>query len=306
MVSPGAMAHVLTGTRPDWWPVDKVILVYFAGGLLLELIFWSRLPDPAELLVVHLFGATLLALAAFFPGNAISRVFHYWYPLPYVFYSYKEMSILIPALRATNADAALAGFDLAVWGANPTVWIERFRSPLLAELLEIVYSGFVPCVLLVAAILWIQKRFPEFRYYAFLIALGFLASYVGYLLVPARGPRFLLKHLQTYELRGLYLYDWLRSTLDRIESAHYDCFPSGHTDTTILAGWSSRSISRNLARGMAVYTLGIIFATVYLRYHYTVDVLAGVIVAGAVIWTAPGVYGSLGGGEAKRLLSERS
>jgi membrane-associated phospholipid phosphatase len=111
--------------------------------------------------------------------------------------------------------------------------------------------------------------------------------------VPARGPRFLLHHLQTQELHGLFLYDWLRSTLDRIESAYFDCFPSGHTEMTILAWWSSRVISSNLARGMIVYTLGIIFATVYLRYHYTVDVLAGAIVAATVIWIAPRVYRAL-------------
>ena len=184
-------------------------------------------------------------------------------------------------------DAELAHIDLAFWGANPTIWLERFRSPALAEVLQIVYALFVPAVLLMAVLLWRQKRFCEFRYYAFLIASGFLVSYVGYFLAPARGPRFLLHDLQTYDLRGLWLFNGLRSLLDHIESAHYDCFPSGHTELTILAWWGSRMISTNLFRGMFAYTLGIIFATVYLRYHYTVDVLAGAIVAGALILMAP-------------------
>jgi membrane-associated phospholipid phosphatase len=285
---------MLTMKRPDWWPIDKVILAYFAFTTALELIYWSRLPDPSEMLLVHLTGALLIVLTVYYPASSISFVFHHWYPVFYVFYCYKEMSILIPALRSTDADAALAQLDFAVWGAHPTVWLERISSPFLTELLQIIYSGFIPVVLMMGVILWFQKRYDEFRYYAFLIPLGFLVSYVGYLLVPARGPRFLLQHLQTQELRGLFLYDWLRATLDRIESAHYDCFPSGHTEMTILAWWSSRAISSNLARGMLVYTLGIIFATVYLRYHYTVDVLAGVIVAGVVIWVAPRVYRALG------------
>jgi membrane-associated phospholipid phosphatase len=148
---------------------------------------------------------------------------------------------------------------------------------------------------IMAVILWTKKQFHEFRYYAFLIALGFLTSYVGYFLVPARGPRFLLMGLQTYELQGLWLYHWLRSTLDVIESAHYDCFPSGHTEMTILAWWGSRAISSNLFRAMFVYTLGVVFATVYLRYHYTVDVVAGAVVAGALILAAPRAYRALGG-----------
>ena len=288
------MADLLNAARAGLWPVDKVILAYLGAATALEWMCWSRLPDPWLLLLVHLAGAATIALVARYPGNFLARIFHYWYPLPYVFYSYKEMSILIPALRRSDADAALARLDLAIWGANPTVWLERLRSPLLAEFLQIVYSGFLPVVLTVALILWKQKRYPEFRYYAFFIALGFLASYAGYVLVPARGPRFLLDHLQTYELRGLFLFDWLRNTLDRIEAAQYDCFPSGHTEMTALAWWGSRAISKNLFRGMFVYTWGVIFATVYLRYHYTVDVMAGAFVAGALILTAPRIYRALG------------
>ena len=43
---------------------------------------------------------------------------------------------------------------------------------------------------------------------------------------------------------------------------------------------------------MFVYTLGVIFATVYLRYHYTVDVLAGSYRGGRLDRrSSPGVSG---------------
>jgi membrane-associated phospholipid phosphatase len=289
------VAQLLIARRLDWWPVDKMILAYFAVATLLELYYWSRLPDPLSMLIVHLAGALFIGLTVSYSSNPILNFVHFWYPLPYVFYSYREMSILIRALGLADADLALARIDFAFWGANPTVWLERWRSPLLAEALEIIYAGFVPAVVMVALVLWKKKKLREFRYYAFLIALGFLTSYVGYFLVPARGPRFVLRRLQTYELQGLWLFHWLSATLDRIESAHYDCFPSGHTEMTILAWWGCRAISSNLFRVMFVYTLGVVFATVYLRYHYTVDVLAGVIVAGVLIAVAPRVYRALGG-----------
>ena len=102
------------------------------------------------------------------------------------------------------------------------------------------YSLFIPAVLLVAALLWRRRRFEEFRRYAFLICPGVPGFLLGYLLVPARGPRFLLAHLQNVPLQGLWLFDALRAGLDRLESAHYDCFPSGHTELTMLAWWGSR------------------------------------------------------------------
>jgi membrane-associated phospholipid phosphatase len=82
----------------------------------------------------------------------------------------------------------------------------------------------------------------------------------------------------------------MQVTLNRLEQDHFDCFPSGHTELTILACWLSRSISNRLFRAYFLYTLCIVFATVYLRYHYTVDLLAGVVVALALILAAPGLY----------------
>jgi len=172
--------------------------------------------------------------------------------------------------------------------------MERLYSPWLTESLQIIYTLFLPSMLFVPWLIWRQKRYAEFRYAAFLLALGFLASYVGYLAVPARGPRFLLESFQHVPLQGLWLFDTMQATLNRLERDHYDCFPSGHTEITVLACWLSRSISDRLFWGYFLYTLCIVFATVYLRYHYTVDLLAGIVVALDLILAAPGLYRGLG------------
>src|SRR5207249_865570 len=122
----------------------------------------------------------------------------------------KEMATLIPAVwqssaghssaGLSSADRWLAALDYRLWRTNPTVWIERFHTPALTELLQVVYSLFIPAVLLVAILLWRERRYGDFQYYGFLIAVGFLVSYLGYLMVPARGPRFLLKSMQHFPL----------------------------------------------------------------------------------------------------------
>jgi membrane-associated phospholipid phosphatase len=186
--------------------------------------------------------------------------------------------------------------DFRIWHVNPTVWLERIQSPLLTEFVQTAYTLFIPAVLLVGVVLWWKRLYPKFQYYAFLISLGFLASYVGYLIVPARGPRFLLRHLQHIPLQGLWLFKSMQATLDRMESAHYDCFPSGHTLLTILALWGSRLISKKAFRAYLGYTPLLIFATVYCRYHYTVDVLAGVGLGFVLILATPAIYKKLSQG----------
>ncbi len=295
-----------TGERPGgavvpapaetaFWPVDKLILGYGVFSSLIVIGWWPRIAGAPLIAALHVALAALLVLEVKFP-NRTSHAFRHWYPLPYVAACYKEMALFIPAVRSWDADRWLANLDYRIWGANPTVWLERIQTPALTEFLQLAYTAFVPAVMLVPTVLWLRRRYRDFQYYAFLIALGFLASYVGYLLVPARGPRFLLAPLQHAPLHGLWLFTRMQAGLDRLESAHYDCFPSGHTALTMLAAWGSRMVSKQLYRVYLAYTPIIIFATVYLRYHYTVDLLAGAALALAAIIVAPVAYRRLSRG----------
>ena len=275
-----------------FWPVDKVILVYQSFTLLLILGWWNRLPEAAFFTAVHV-GAVAVLLFEIKRPNPTSWVFRNWYPLPYVGACYKEMARLIPAIRGWNADQALANLDFRIWHANPCVWLERIQTPGLTEFLQIAYTLFLPAVILLAFEIWRRRSYEDFQYYAFLIALGFITSYIGYVLVPALGPRFFLAPLQHVPLQGLWLFGSMQGGLNQLESVAHDCFPSGHTELTILACWGSRMVSKWLFRTYLAYTPALIFATVYLRYHYTVDLLAGVAVASILILGAPRFYRKL-------------
>ncbi len=282
------MADVLNDGR--LWPVDKIILAYFAVACAFTVAYYAHVPGAGTLLVLHIVAAAVLLVAVRRPAPW-TGTFRRWYALPYVASCYKEASILIPAIGRPSADQWLANLDFQFWGANPTVWIERLYSPLLTEYLQVIYTLFIPAVLCIPLLMmWKRPQARDFHYYLFLIAFGFLVSYVGYYLVPARGPRFLLADLQTRPLEGLWLFKPLQSLLDRLESFHYDCFPSGHVELTVIAWWGSRLISRTLFGVYTVYAASVILATVYLRYHYTVDLLAGILIAAALIAVSPWIY----------------
>jgi len=285
------LAEVLSPPE-RFWAVDKVVLSYLALIGVLIAIYLNRVPAAGVWLAVHVVSAALVVLAVKRP-NRVSWVFRHWYPLLYVSICYREISVLIPAIRRTDADSWLARLDYTFWRANPTVWLERIQNRPFTEFLQIVYSLFVPAVVSVALGFWLRRQYSSFRYYAFLIATGFLASYIGYFLVPARGPRFILRDLQHTSLQGLWLFGTLQSTLDVLESAAYDCFPSGHTELAILAWWGSRQLSKPWSIFYLAYAVCIILSTVYRWYHYTVDILAGAFLAFILILAAPPLYRKL-------------
>jgi len=275
-----------------WWPQDRLIFSYLLLTGLLIGAFWRQIPGAGWLLGLHAAAAWLLAAAARAETSEGSLIwfFRHWYPLLYVSLCYREMGLLIPAVRHGDLDAALARLDFTWWGVHPTVWLERLQTPVLTEIMQIIYTLFLPMILLVAVLWWRRRRWGEFRYYAFLLSLGFLVSYVGYLLVPVRGPRFLLNPLQSRALDGVWSFPVLRHLVDVLEAAHYDCFPSGHVQMTLLACWSSRRLSGRLYCIFRLYTLLTVISTVYLRYHYTVDLATGVALAVALIVLAPRIY----------------
>jgi len=293
-----AILRTTTDTR--FWPVDKVILGYFLLTTVFLLGWWDTLPQAPGLLLWHVLGSALIVYQVKRP-NLTTWIFRNWYPLPYVGYFYKEMALLIPAVRASDiavkaSDNLLAHLDFSFWRANPSVWLERVQSPPLTEYEQLIYTLFIPAVLLVAALLWKKGNFERFQYYAFLIALGYMISYLGYIVVPARGPRYLLRDMQHVPLQGLWLFRRMQDTLDKLESYHYDCFPSGHTELTLLACWGSRMVSKRWFKIYLAYTPFLIFATVYLRYHYTVDLLAGGLAALVLILASPAIYKKLAKG----------
>ncbi len=275
-----------------FWPIDKLVLAYFGFMAVMLLAWWNKIPNAAPLFAWHVVGSAIVVFEIKRP-NPTTWLFRNWYPLLYVASCYKEMANVFPLVRGVNFDQPLSDLDQRIWGLQPGVWLASIQTPGLTEFLQWIYTLFVPAVLLVAVVLWGKKRYRDFHYYAFLISLGYLASYLGYVIWPARGPRFLLKDFDRLPLHGLWLFEGMQQTLDKLESVAYDAFPSGHTELTILAWWSTLKLSKGWFSAYFAYTSGIIFATVYLRYHYTVDVLAGALVAVVLIAVAPFLYRNL-------------
>lgn len=94
-----------------FWPVDMLILSYFLGVSLLVLFYWSRIPGAAWLIALHITGVLLVVVAARAMTSrfrAVASFFRQWYPWLSMGVAYKEMGILIAAIRRSDADAALA------------------------------------------------------------------------------------------------------------------------------------------------------------------------------------------------------
>jgi membrane-associated phospholipid phosphatase len=87
------------------------------------------------------------------------------------------------------------------------------------------------------------------------------------------GPRFFLFG-DTGPLSGV-IAPWLESLM-RTPTFMRDCFPSGHTSTTLLVLIYAFINARRFFWGMLPVALGLFLATLAGRFHYGVDLLCAV------------------------------
>jgi membrane-associated phospholipid phosphatase len=114
-------------------------------------------------------------------------------------------------------------------------------------------------------------------------------------MVPARSP-YVVDLLQpalpalarTFQFEGPLelgsLGSFIRHFLDGVEANKTDCFPSGHTGLSLI---SLVHVARYLPRLLPLYVLlvgAIMVATLHLRYHYLLDLVAGIFLCAAVVF----------------------
>ena len=211
-------------------------------------------------------------------------------------FCYKQVPYLVNALHLHAVDTTLAQWDLSMWKVDPVFWLSSMQSRVAVEFLQAVYTMFIPGSLALGIVLWFRRPREEFRLGTFAIALTFLVSYLGYLLLPARGPRFMEYASQYAPLQGLWAFHSFQNILDKLEGLQYDCFPSGHVAVVLVGCWIARRISAPVFYTFTAFAACIAFSTIYLRYHYVIDVIAGMALAIIMIAVAPVVYHKLESG----------
>ncbi len=261
-----------------WRLSDKINIFFIVSFGILALLHYKNLSFPEKVLTVYvsLFVIQVILVRSRSRKVAI-RVFHdLIFPVISVLLIFDTMTDLVPAVNPHDIDYKLIRADYLLFGMYPTVFLERFINPYLTELLQWAYSTyyFLPVILGIA--LKVQKKEREFQEGLSLILLCFYLSYVGYLLFPALGPRYTMLHLQSVQLKGVFAFDFLYNFLNSIEGIKRDAFPSGHTGITLMVLHLAYRFEKRLFLIYAPLTVLMILATVYCRYHYVVDVLAGI------------------------------
>jgi membrane-associated phospholipid phosphatase len=271
--------------------IDSLTVVFTAIMILLVILFFPRFPFAGQLIAAFT-GLLLLALI-------ISMARHRWLdvkivrflcdfsPIFFINVIYQLLGRITPYMRP-DMDDLLNRIDLAIFGVYPTVWLERLLFPWAADVLSMAYSSyyFIPLVLIL--MLYFSGRPEEFSITITTLLLGYYICFIGYIIMPAIGPRFTLASMQHVPIKGGAIMDAIVNTINSLEGNKRDCFPSGHTQTILISLWFAFRFKRSMFWICLPVAVALIVSTVYLRFHYGIDIIAGF--AAAVITVILGAW----------------
>ena len=194
------------------------------------------------------------------------------------------MGSAVLKITAHKFDAQLAALDHLLFGATLSERAQLLATPLLTEVLSFCYLLFFP-YLVVSWFYYAKRGLPLQRKLMVGLFTIYGIGFLGYSWVPAGGPHLALADNFTLPLTG-----WGITRLNAYVVANgsngVDVFPSLHCAISCFLLFFDRQHARWRHRLYLVPCCGLWFATIYLRYHYFTDVVAGFALATFALWVA--------------------
>lgn len=204
-----------------------------------------------------------------------------WYPLLTIPGFYIEMRALTQMVFRGYFDEKVIHWEKQVFKGMPSLSLSRhLPSLLISEFLHFCYllhyclAGFLP------AWFYFQNEIEIFQKIVFaetcIIHLGLL----WYPFFPCAGPRYLFEKIQGKLADGFFFK--IAHTILEVGSSKGTAFPSSHVSLSMIILFLALRYDTTAFLVLLPLCSGLTLGTVYGRFHYAIDALAGFILAGIV------------------------
>jgi membrane-associated phospholipid phosphatase len=262
---------------------EWVTLTYLSFLNTLIFIFRKNLSAAPRYLLIHFClsaGILLLAWAARRWNHSALRFLRHWYFLPLWTFLFEELTGLVHIIFPGWFDSWLIRFDYALTGVYPWDWFAQFTSPALNDLMQFAYLTYFFALVALPAILYVRGEQRAFWLVLTSMALAHYAVYAIAVLLPIESPFHAFPALQHEPLPGGPA-TWAINWIERFGRVHGAAFPSAHVAgafAALLGAWRYRRWV--FWMHLPLFILMVI-STVYGRYHYVGDALAGLLAGAA-------------------------
>ena len=262
--------------------LDRLNTVFLGIIMVIWLFSISCSPYSYEPMFVFVLTAITIWLSVYLrkeqKTTGLAKFFRLAYPLIYLFVIFESFFMILPFINPNRYDELLTNIDFTMFGVHPTVWIEQWNQSWLTDFFYALYVFYFPMPLFILSWLYRQNRFVDLDKSVWIYMLTYYGAYLGYFLVPAAGPRFYepLMTLQQTDLNGVFLAVPVRTLINFMEPNKLDAFPSLHAAISFTTLLLMGKYNKTMFKVFLPIITGIMISLVYCRYHYVIDMIAGI------------------------------
>lgn len=199
-----------------------------------------------------------------------------FYPIGVLLFLFSSLSLTSHYFNSSHYDAQMAALDQSLFGVHPSLWMEKYSTPWLTEIMYIFYFLYFPLPLPLLYTLVKRNKFMELERMLFTFFVCYYGAFLSYFCFPVKGPKFFLADKFTKSLDGIWLSDPIRNLINVLEPSKFDCFPSMHTAILLMVVFTAFRVYRDYFYWIVFLVPGILLSLVYCRYHYIADIIAGI------------------------------
>ena len=262
---------------------------WLCGGLLLFL--WLRVVsaggfldrDGLSLLLILLLNILMLAVCTRRQSDRYwrSRLLFYALAMNLLYFL---LGSAVPKIHPAMADEALQAVDQWLIGTHAAFYLERWVHPVVTEIFSFCYLWYL-VYLFSSQIEYLSGDIEDAKaFYTGMFSI-YAIGYLGYATVPALGPYLAMAEEFQVPLEGGW-FTHITAQIVNSASNHVDIFPSLHVANSLYILLFDYRHKRCRFWLYLLPCTSLVIATLYLRYHYVIDVLSGIVLSLAALWLA--------------------
>jgi len=275
--------------RQRYSNIDLIILAYVLFTGIVIFIFSGRLINE----ISHLFVRILFIGAIFFISGLPKNIPHFsfvklFYPFLLIGYFYAETDYL-NNIFFNNLDPFFINLDEIIFGSQPSVTFSEFLPQIwISEIMFMGYFSYYLMVFGVPLMMYIYNK-GKVEWTVFVVIGSFLLYYLIFIILPVAGPQFYFEDVNSKIPDSLF-FGKAVAFVQMVGEGHTGAFPSSHVGVALIFLYITFRFLRSLFYFLLPLVAILILATIYIKAHYFVDILAGILTFPVFLWITNRIY----------------
>jgi membrane-associated phospholipid phosphatase len=288
-MKPQSGTKKMAGFKLRFLPADWLIYFYLGLVSVIILIRYNKLSFWGLYIFFHLLLVIISIAIVSDNSRRISRKYttlHVWYPVIFFIFLYVEANLLNQIFFSSSLDPVVAQVDQRIFPMNLHLFLyQNLHSLLVDELFHGIYFSYY-IIMFLPGILMLKKKAELSRELAFVLTFTMLVSYILFIIFPVYGPVEVWKNT----FKDGIIFIPVMKIIYRYAEVGGGAIPSTHVAGSIVVAFYSLKYSKKM--GVITWTLAFLIgvSTIYGGFHYSIDLLAGVLMAIWGIWFGKKVY----------------